>query len=286
MRTTPSPTCDTVTIVVFHVVAHSLHTVQTLASPVLHSSPTHPHISCAGLDTVFLWNMPYILLCSLFRSPFVNKSLSTEQPNAKYNRLMVQYTVTWYTMLYIRSCWIPTLFVVKTTLVHQLPTLHAMCWFTLYWDGVFSYLPCPWIVQERFKPGISFITYSNTIWQPFFALLKNWYAWTIAVFTTNPSINSSAWVLPGIWIFRKSNIIINMCREKNTILENKRTDTYHFKYTYNTDKCLHSKFIVNYVMQFFFIILYLFYHFILFSMNSNWSKLMQFILAGPDQHIC
>ncbi len=47
-----------------------------------------------------------------------------------------------YTMLYVSSCWIPTLFVVKTTLVHQLPTLHAMCAFTLYQDGIFSYLQC------------------------------------------------------------------------------------------------------------------------------------------------
>ncbi len=93
-----------------------------------------------------------------------------------------------YTMLYIRSRWILTLFVVKTTLVHQLPTLYAMCAFTLYWDGVFSYLQCSWVVQEHFKPGISFITCSNNTWQPFFALLKNYYAWTIAVFTTIPSI--------------------------------------------------------------------------------------------------
>ncbi len=93
-----------------------------------------------------------------------------------------------YAMLYVHSCWIPTLFVVKTTLVHELPTLHAMCAFMLYQDGVFSYLQCSWIVQERFEPEISFITCSNNIWQPFFTLLKNCYAWTIAVFTTNPSI--------------------------------------------------------------------------------------------------
>ncbi len=78
MRTSPSPTCDSVTIVIFHivtivifhvvtigifhvvtivifhVVAHSLHIIQTLASPALHSSPTHLHISCAGLDAVLL----------------------------------------------------------------------------------------------------------------------------------------------------------------------------------------------------------------------------------------
>ncbi len=41
-------------------------------------------------------------------------------------------------MLYIRSRWIPTLFVVKTTLVHLFPTLHTKCAFTLYRDGVFS----------------------------------------------------------------------------------------------------------------------------------------------------
>ncbi len=101
--------------------------------------------------------------------------------NPVHNRLQ-------YTMLYIHSCWIPTLFVVKTTLVHQLPTLHAICVFTLYWDGGFLYLQCSWIVQERFEPGISFITCSNNIWQPFFALLKNCCVWTMAVFTTNPSI--------------------------------------------------------------------------------------------------
>ncbi len=49
-------------------------------------------------------------------------------------------------------------------------------------------LQCSWIVQERFEPGISFITCSNNIWKPFFALLKNCYAWTINVFTMNPSI--------------------------------------------------------------------------------------------------
>ncbi len=93
-----------------------------------------------------------------------------------------------YLILYVRLHWIPILFVVKTTLVHLLPTLHAMCAFTLCWDGVFSYLQCSWIVQECFEPGMSFIICSNNIWQPFFALLKNYYAWTIAVFTTNPSI--------------------------------------------------------------------------------------------------
>ncbi len=97
MRTSPSPTCDAVTIVVFHVVAHSLHIVQTLASPALHSSPAHLRISCAGLDTVLLWNMSYILRCSLHQSPFVNKSLSTEQLDAKYNRLINQYTITYDT---------------------------------------------------------------------------------------------------------------------------------------------------------------------------------------------
>ncbi len=93
-----------------------------------------------------------------------------------------------YTMLYIRSRWIPTIFVVKTALVHLLPTLYAMCASTLYQDGVFSYLQCLWIIQECFEPRISFIICSNNIWQPFFALLKNCYAWTIAVFTTNSSI--------------------------------------------------------------------------------------------------
>ncbi len=126
--------------------------------------------------------MSYVLLCSLRRSPFVNKSLSTEQLNAKYNCLIIQYT-----MLYVHSHWIPNLFVMKTTIVQQSPTLHAMCAFTLYRDGVFSYLQCSWIVLERFEPGISFITCSNNIWQPFFAFLKNCYAWTNAVFTTNPS---------------------------------------------------------------------------------------------------
>ncbi len=127
-----------------------------------------------------LWNMSYILLCSLCQSPFVNKRLSTEQlkrniqpfDNPIHNPL-------WYTMLYIHSRWIPILFVVKTTLVHQLPTLHAMCAFALHQDGVFSYLQCSWIVQELFEPRISFITCSNNIWQPFFALLKNCYAWTM-----------------------------------------------------------------------------------------------------------
>ncbi len=94
-----------------------------------------------------------------------------------------------YTMLYIRSRWIPTIFVVKTTLVHQLPTLHAMCAFTLYRYGVFSYLQCSWIVQEHFEPSMAFITCSNNIWQPFFAVLKNCFAWTIVVSATNPSIS-------------------------------------------------------------------------------------------------
>ncbi len=97
MRTGPSSTCDAVTIVVFHVVTHSRHIVQMLASPALHSSLTHLHISCAGLDTVLLGNISYILLCSLRRSPFVNKSLSTGQLNAKYNRLIIQYTITYDT---------------------------------------------------------------------------------------------------------------------------------------------------------------------------------------------
>ncbi len=186
MHTSLSPTCDAMTIV-FHVITHSLHIVKTLASPALYSSPTHLHISCTGLDTVLLWNMSYILLCVHRRSPFVNKSLRTEQLNAKYNRLIIQYTITYYKHCCTCSRWILTLFVVKTTLVHQLSTLHAMCAFTLYRNEVFSYLQCSWIVQERFAHGISFITCSNNIWQPFFALLKNCYAWTIAVFTTNPS---------------------------------------------------------------------------------------------------
>ncbi len=62
----------------------------------------HLRISCAGFDTVLLWNMSYILLCSLHRSPFVNKSLSTVQQNAKYNRLLIQYTVTYDTQLAFR----------------------------------------------------------------------------------------------------------------------------------------------------------------------------------------
>ncbi len=90
-----------------------------------------------------------------------------------------------YTMLYVHLRWIATLFVAKTPLVHQLPTLHAMCAFTLYWDGVFRICS---VVQEHFEPGISFIICSNNIWQPFFALLKNCYVWTITVFTTNPSV--------------------------------------------------------------------------------------------------
>ncbi len=73
-----------------------------------------------------------------------------------------------YTILYVRSHSLPTLFVGKTTLVHQLPTLHAVCAFTLYRDGVFSYMQCSWILQERFEPRIAFITCSNNIWQPFF----------------------------------------------------------------------------------------------------------------------
>ncbi len=63
------------------------------------------------------WNMSYILLHSLCQSPFVNKSVSTEQlkrniqpfDNPIHNHLR-------YLMLYIRSRWIPTLFIVKTTL--------------------------------------------------------------------------------------------------------------------------------------------------------------------------
>ncbi len=189
MRTSPSPTYDAGTIVAFHVVAHSLHIVQMLASPALHSFPTHLHISCAGLDTVLLWNMFYILICSLRWSPFVNKSLSTEQLNAKYKPFDNPiHNHQRYTMLYIHSRWITTLCVAKTTLVHQLTTLHTMRAFTLYRDGVFSYLQCSWIIQEHFEPGISFTNCSNNIWQPFFALLKNCYAWTIVVFTTNSSI--------------------------------------------------------------------------------------------------
>ncbi len=102
MHTNLLPTYDSVNIVVFPVVTHSLYIVQMLASPALHSSPMHLHISCAGLDTVFLWNMSHILLCSLRRSPFVNKSLSTEQLNAKYNCLIIQYTITYDTQLAFR----------------------------------------------------------------------------------------------------------------------------------------------------------------------------------------
>ncbi len=98
MRTSPSPTCDAVTSVVFHIVAYSLHIVQTLASSALYSSPTLLHISCVGLDTESSYETcAYILLCSLHQSPFVNKSLSTEQLNAKYNRLIIQYTITYNT---------------------------------------------------------------------------------------------------------------------------------------------------------------------------------------------
>ncbi len=154
----------------------------------------HLHISCAGFDTVFLWNMSCILLCFLRRSPFGNKSVNTEQLKTKYNRLIIQYT-----MLYVCSRLIPALFVVKITLVYQLPTLHAMCAFTLYWDGIFLYLQYSWIVQEHFEPGISFITCSNNIWQSFFALLKNCYAWTIAVFTTNPSIMKMLFANTARW---------------------------------------------------------------------------------------
>ncbi len=38
-----------------------------------------------------------MLLCSLCRSPFVYQSLSTEQLNAKYNRSIIQYTITYNT---------------------------------------------------------------------------------------------------------------------------------------------------------------------------------------------
>ncbi len=135
--------------------------------------------------------MKHVLHSSLFSSPisiceqkrkyWAAKCKIQSFDNPIHNHLR-------YTMLYIRSHWIPTLFVVKTTLVHQSTTLHAMCAFMLYQDGVFSYLQCSLIVQKRFEARISFITCSNNIWTSFVALLKNCYAWTIAVFTTNPSI--------------------------------------------------------------------------------------------------
>ncbi len=188
MRTSPSPTCDAVTIVVFHVVAHSLHIVQTLASPALHSSSMHLYVYflCRSRYSPLMIHVLHSLFSSLISiceqrlKYWVAKCKIQHFDNSIHNQR--------YTMLYIHSHWIPTLFVVKTTLVHQLPTLHAMCAFTLYQDGIVSYLQCSWIVQEHFESGISFITCTNNIWQAIFALLKNCYAWTIAVFTTNPSI--------------------------------------------------------------------------------------------------
>ncbi len=171
MRTCPSPTCDAVTIVVLRVVAHSLHILQTLVSRTLLSSPTHLHLCRSWYSPL----MKHVLHSSLFSSSisiceqklkyWAAKRKIQSSDNPIHNHLR-------YTMLYIRSHWIPILFVVKTTLVHQLPTLRAMCAFLFYRDGVFSYLPCSWIVQERFEPRISFITCPNNIWQPFFRSLE------------------------------------------------------------------------------------------------------------------
>ncbi len=58
----------------------------------------------------------------------------------------------------------------------------------------------------------------------------------------------------------------------------KQKNRYPYKletqiYKYNTNNINSpSEFIVNYVLQFFFIVLYLFYHFILYSMNSSWTR--------------
>ncbi len=72
-----------------------------------------------------------------------------------------------YTMLYARSRWIPTLFVVKITLVRAAANFACyVCIHTLPgWS--FFYLQRSWIVQERFEHGISFITCSDNIWQLF-----------------------------------------------------------------------------------------------------------------------
>ncbi len=125
------------------------------------------------------------IMKDVFHSSLLSSSISICEQKLNYWTAKTQYTTVnhpihnhlWFTMMYIRSRWIPILFVMKTTLVHQLPTLYAVYAFTLYWAGVFSYLQCFWIVQECFEPGIPFITCSNNIRQPFSALLRNCYAY-------------------------------------------------------------------------------------------------------------
>ncbi len=57
--------------------------------------------------------MKHVLHSSLFSSPisFVNKSLSTEQLNAKYNRLIIQYTISYDTQCctYVHAGYPPSL---------------------------------------------------------------------------------------------------------------------------------------------------------------------------------
>ncbi len=83
-------------------------------------------------------------------------------------------------------------------------------------------LQCSWMVREHFEPGISFITCSNNMWKPFFALLKNCYAWTIAVFTTNPSYIYSK-VKPN---FTTDLYPIYSIKAESKILETARVSQY------------------------------------------------------------
>ncbi len=169
MRTSPSPTCD-YDYCFFYVVAHFPHTVVSFTSSAFFAHASSYFLYRSWYSPL----MTYVLHASLFSSwisiceqklkYWAAKCKIQPFDNPTRNHLR-------YTMLYIRSRWIPILFVVKTTLVHQLPTLHAVCAFTLYQNGVFPYLQCSWIVQEHFEPGISFITCSNNIWQSFFAKL-------------------------------------------------------------------------------------------------------------------
>ncbi len=124
MRTSPSPTSDAITIVVFTKPFNSLHIVQTLVSPAPHSSPMLLHIS----------------ICEQKLKYWASKRKIQPFDYPIYNHLR-------YTMLYPLCC--------ENYTSLQLPTLHTACTFMLYRDGVFSYLQCSWIVKERFEPGIS-----------------------------------------------------------------------------------------------------------------------------------
>ncbi len=114
--------------------------------------------------------MKHVLYSSLFSSSIsiCEQKLKYWAAKCKIQPSDIQYIITYGTvqMLHIRSHRILTLFVVKTTLIHQLPTLHTMCAFSLYQDGVFSYLQCFGtgnIVHSRFQQYLT--TFFSLFWK-------------------------------------------------------------------------------------------------------------------------